>query len=101
MRFHDAATLDEILADVCLEYIKTTEDIEIAEIRSMNFALEHIAKAFGDALSEYNNFLKENASRAWKIKENVTCHPLCRHCCHCCHELKMYGTYSMHIVNKT
>ena len=76
MRFHDTATLDEILANVCFEYIKTTEDIEIAEIRSMNFALEHIAKAFGDALSEYNNFLKENAPRAWKVKENVTRRPL-------------------------
>lgn len=76
MRFHGTATLNEILADVCLEYIKTTEDIEIAEICSMNFALEHLAKAFGEALSEYNNFLKETAPKAWRVKENVTRRPL-------------------------
>ncbi len=26
MRFHGRATLNEILADICLKYIKTTED---------------------------------------------------------------------------
>ena len=77
MRFHDTATLDEILVNVCLEHIESTEDIEVAEAQSMEFALEHLARAFGQALSDYDGILKEDIPRSWKIKENVIRRPLC------------------------
>ncbi len=42
----------------------------------MKFTLEHLAKAFGEALSEYNDILKEKVPKAWKVKENVIRRPL-------------------------
>lgn len=77
MRFHDTAMFDRILENVCLGYIEDTEDIEIAETKSMEFALDRLAKAFGKAMSEFNAGLRESAPRPWRVKENVVRRPLC------------------------
>lgn len=76
MRGNNTTLLDTILENVVLEYLKSSEDIEIAEKSSMDFVLEHLSIAFGNALSTMNADLKRCAPKAWKVKETITRRPL-------------------------